>query len=209
MTRSKLVLGVGCAFSLGLSSVALADGIADNKPYVQGFIGAVVDGSVRAESGGVSGSVDTGTGLAIGGAFGHGFDAPGGLPGSMRGEVEISHRQTNISFFDPFDGFDVDADVNNLTGLANLWWDFDLDNSIVPYAGGGIGIGRVGSDGEGETGFAWQIGGGVNMKATEDIFVGLGYRFGSTSVDVDVPGLSADGSVRTHQITANVGLSFQ
>lgn len=81
--------------------------------------------------------------------------------------------------------------------MANVWYDIDMGWKAKPYVGGGVGWGRSHLDGAAavttstgcceldgpysferrESGFAWQLGAGVNYEVAPGIDLGLGYRF--------------------------------
>lgn len=125
----------------------------------------------------------------------------------LRLEVEASYRdnQINGDFTTTNNGAtgyvgSIDADQSNFAVMANLWWDIDL-GMITPYIGGGAGWAQVQADGflsntNGDTtsfdtddsGFAWQLGGGVNFDVSPNIEIGVGYRyFQGPEIDSVIP----------------------
>jgi OOP family OmpA-OmpF porin len=76
--------------------------------------------------------------------------------------------------------------------MANAWYDFPVDGKLVPYIGGGIGWAKAkdkldyihdtgtNSDAHREadgSGFAWQLGLGVNYEVCDNVSLGVGYRY--------------------------------
>jgi len=71
--------------------------------------------------------------------------------------------------------------------LANIWYDIDIGSKFVPYVGGGVGWGRSRFEGvllnDGTTfaaensGFVFQLGGGVNYEVQDGVHLGGGYRY--------------------------------
>jgi opacity protein-like surface antigen len=145
--------------------------------------------------------IDLDSGFMAGAALGAQF-----IPW-LRGEVEVSGNWHNIdsqvvtfNFSGPSTGTfttTADGDANALFALANLWVDVPIGETIRPYIGGGIGIGRLdvqlestagaeildGSD----WGFAYQLGAGVAFGFMNMVF-DVGYRFKAISAnDIDVP----------------------
>ena len=132
----------------------------------------------------------------------------------FRPEAEISYRQLGISDFDyssfssngdaladpALDELNSRIDVKDghlilLAGMANLWFDVDTGGSpIMPFLGGGVGIGRVTLKGiEGAQdfpessaeAFAFQAGAGVGFDLGAGFALRFGYRlFGTTETQL-------------------------
>jgi opacity protein-like surface antigen len=103
----------------------------------------------------------------------------------------------------------TDDSVLLLSFMANGYRDFSIKNSKVsPYLMAGIGLMSVKpTDVDATTGFAWQIGTGVGIKASERITVDFGYRYFNAanytvnnattgSVDLNVAGSNLLAGVR-------------
>lgn len=136
-------------------------------------------------------------GYVISGAVG--YSLAGLMPG-LRVEAEVGYRQNKVDGLwsttndtngdnagPTADNGTLDYDHTTLSVLANVWYDFDLA-SVKPYIGGGIGWADVEVDGSyiggtvpafsySDSGFAWQIGGGVNFQVAPSIQLGVGYRY--------------------------------
>jgi opacity protein-like surface antigen len=103
--------------------------------------------------------------------------------------------------------------------MANVWYDFKVAG-VKPYVGGGIGWADVEVDGVfqsktvgnafGESGFAWQLGGGLRLPIDDKMDLGIGYRYFS-GPDITIPAQSEvnplSGSVDTETHSVTVGLT--
>ena len=108
---------------------------------------------------------------------------------------------------------------NTFSIMANVWYDFQVAG-LKPYVGGGIGWADVEVDGVyqgktieqsfSESGFAWQLGGGLHLPIDEKMKLGIGYRYFS-GPDVTIPASSEinslSGSVDTETHAVTVGLT--
>lgn len=105
------------------------------------------------------------SGLVLNGAVGYNF-------GSARLEAAVGYQSHDLSDFD-------DVNVSVLTGMANAYYDFDIDSSVRPYIMGGAGIASVDTnqDTDSETVFAWQVGAGLGFKIARNTTLDLGYRY--------------------------------
>jgi opacity protein-like surface antigen len=131
-------------------------------------------------------------GYYIGEAMGYDF-------GAIRIEKELSWRTTKFDYDHLFAETTKDrsrVDVSVLSLMANAWYDIDTGTRFTPYIGGGAGVAQVTAiatntqpDIKGSTdivtGFAYQVGAGVDYSLTENIIVGLGYRYFATKTEVD------------------------
>ena len=148
-------------------------------------------------------SLDTDTGFLIGGVLGYAWGDTG-----LRTELELSYSQANLDGFDidwdnwdkdalDGDDLDFDGDVSVTYIFGNLWYDFghvfDM-GGITPYIGGGLGVGFVDIDIDAiqgidfaasgsETGFAYQLGGGLMWNIADNIALDLGYRYRGVALD--------------------------
>ena len=79
------------------------------------------------------------------------------------------------------------ANVSITTYMANAYFDDELNESrFIPYIIGGLGVATINPTGtnfeaSAESVFAWQVGGGIGVKATNNLVVDLGYRYLSPS----------------------------
>jgi opacity protein-like surface antigen len=84
--------------------------------------------------------------------------------------------------------FDVDGDLNVASAMVNGLVDLGSDDSVNFYAGGGVGYAWVNLEGaetgaaapfidDVDSGFAWQLIGGLRAPVTPTIDLGLKYRY--------------------------------
>jgi len=103
----------------------------------------------------------------------------------------------------------LNGSINAMSLLISAFFEGNSDGAISPYIGGGVGAARVAIDSgmlaaKKGTGFAYQVGGGINLNMGDSFSVDLGYRLlGVTNVSLG--NFDAD-SVLFHN--ANVGLRF-
>ena len=132
------------------------------------------------------------TGFVVGGAVGVHLDK---WLNGLRAEVEASYRRNRLNGHWVSSNSDSGALVGHVSTfslLANVWYDIDCGSKFKPYVGGGAGWARTrfeavritsnGTDTSGTTsfdasGFAWQLGAGVNYEVMPGVDLGLGYRF--------------------------------
>jgi opacity protein-like surface antigen len=143
----------------------------------------------------------------------------------LRGEVELSGNWHDAEGFAddsaPPTSYILDGDETALFALANLWLEVPIGlGPLRPYAGGGVGFGRLDLDIEtsgGSTlfddadwGFAWQLGAGVAFDVSESIAIDVGYRYKRIeNVDIELPdvvGGDVEKDYKSHNFL--VGLRF-
>lgn len=170
--------------------------VAPGQYYTQLFVGGTVANDAEFETRAPEvGDLDSG--YAIGGAFGYGL-REGILDClvSLRTEVEVSHRRANL------EAPTKDSEAGLTTVFANGWIDLGSTSRIVPYVGGGVGVGIYEPDTNSERGLAFQVGGGANYVVSKSVFLGMNYRYVRSQFD----DRGQDGRLSGHQITANIGI---
>ena len=75
------------------------------------------------------------------------------------------------------DDFDLGGHTSVLSGMVNGLVDFGGNGGVGAYAGGGLGYARVKEFGESDSGLAWQLLAGVYAPVSDNIDVGLKYRY--------------------------------
>ena len=163
---------------------------ADLKPgkgfYVSGSVGAVFPHAIGKDATVYNRPEKSEIGYSIGIAGGYDF-------GVIRIEQELSRRSTALEYEFLYEAFPEQnktarVDLSALSLMANAWYDIDTGTRFTPYIGGGLGVARVsiaaienvsGIDGSisTQTVFAYQVGVGVDYSVTENITIGLGYRY--------------------------------
>jgi opacity protein-like surface antigen len=223
--KNTLLAGVAVATLFLVSGQANADSMdvsaADSMGmYVSVFAGASFPRDLETVYGTtIDYTLGLKTGYLIGGAIGM------NVTDMIRGEVELSHSRwdaNEVSYEGMIGGpSTADGSIKATYLLANLWGDFENDSSFTPYVGGGAGVGWADGNvthggaafghGDGEMGFAFQLGAGVKFDLTDNVLLDLGYRYKSIlSVDFDdtsgVFGPWRDGDVNSHNV--QLGLTF-
>ena len=163
--------------------------------------------------------LDSETGFAIGGAVGVHLDQ--WLHG-LRAELEASYRRNKlkgdwfVTTFSTIQGGVINGHDSKFALMANVWYDINVGQKWKPYIGGGAGWARRTVDGAfevthtafdssfyghgfnvTESGFAWQLGAGVNYEIQDGVHLGLGYRY------FRGPNISNDVFVGKHDLPVN------
>lgn len=142
--------------------------------------------------------------------------------GALRAEAEIGHKRLKVSGIEAspalLTGLGGNVDLNEigdrvsvLSGMLNLLFDIGDGPGVNFYAGGGAGVARVKAFDEKGTVFAWQAIAGLRAPVSENIDVGLKYRYFNASADLDVdegPGFNVDGDISSHSILASLIFNF-
>jgi opacity protein-like surface antigen len=221
--RNYLLAAVAAA---AISSPALAR---DNSPYIgveaglitsdEDFFDVDFDGT------------EYHSGLNVDYKIGVDADIIGGYDfGMFRAEVELGHKRMRID--DPTvsgpllgaigavdnDNFDLGSHASILSLMGNLLLDFGGDNGFGAYVGGGFGHARVKMLGDSDGGWAWQAIGGVRMAVSDQIDLGLKYRYfnsGKLHFNDDFEdnqgapfSVSADGRLQTHSLLLSLIYNF-
>jgi len=170
--------------------------------YGGAFLGVNFTHDGEFEGLGVDTSFDTG--YAVGAYIGRDM-------GSYRLEGELSYRENDV---DNIGGVSFQPSSLSTTALmANILYDFSTTSAIVPYIGGGIGVGfstfeLLGVDGD-ATDFAAQliVGGAYRLSGTLDLTVD--YRlFTMFSPDYDFPGGSLSQDYTNSTISLGLRSTF-
>lgn len=223
----KLVIGMAMA-STALASPALAR---DDAWYVEVDGGVMLVEDFEFDINGAEDdlSFDTETGYDFGGIVGYDF-------GPFRLEAEASYRETDIDNvtvgtggFPAGDngGFaqagDADArgSASALSFMVNGLFDFGADDGLQAFVGGGVGVARTALDArvtesgppgldDSDSGFAWQILGGVRAPLNDRWDVGVKYRlFNVGGVDlVDGYGRDLETKWRSHSLLGTLTYNF-
>jgi len=144
-------------------------------------------------------NTDADTGFVLGGAVGTHLD---NWAKGLKVELEASYRRNDVAggwaVSQITDGGEdaatgaIDANISTFAMMANVWYEHDMGWKVRPYIGGGLGWANAKLDGAGITtdgtdtftsfdehnsGFAWQLGVGLNYEAMPGVDLGLGYRY--------------------------------
>lgn len=167
-------------------------------------------------------SLDTDTGWLVGGVLGYNWGDSG-----LRSEIELSYSQANLDGFDvDFDSNfhngnvafdpDFDGDVSVTYIFGNLWYGFGhmMDmGGLSPYIGGGLGVGFVNVDIDAiegidldasgdETGFAYQLGGGLMWNLADNVALDLGYRWRGVMLE------DYEDDLNSHNVLLGINFGF-
>ena len=74
------------------------------------------------------------------------------------------------------------GNVSTVSGLANVYLDIPTDSALTPYVGGGAGMTWVNNDGT-DSGFAFDLTGGVAMDLSDNFKLDFGYRNVNTNAE--------------------------
>lgn len=181
--------------------------------------------------------IDPDTGFVIGGAIGTNLS---NWATGLRVELEASYRRNDIggTWFRDADipptsdttaGL-IDGNMSTFAILANAWYEIDVGSKVRPYVGGGVGWARTrheaafiettddgtpDSDVRGtafseNSGFAWQLGLGLNYQVAPDVDVGIGYRYfvGPRISDPHFEDVSDDVVLNNENHTVHVNLTI-
>ncbi len=191
--RTKgLVLGVAMlAATIGAPPAAAEAPKEWGKFYVGTSVGAAfpqTDRTIVTASGGIgtgSMTVHPETGYYVAGAVGYEF------VDWVRLEAEVSYRGSDLDTT-TLRGSTVFAgdNVTALAGMANVYLQPRRWAPFVPFFGFGVGVARVTFDGtflapnisaggfrDDDTGFAWQLSGGIGYEIDEHWVLGVEYRY--------------------------------
>lgn len=223
----KLVIGMAMA-STAIASPALAR---DGAWYVELDGGPMIVEDIEFDLPGAPNAViaDHTNGYDFGGLVGYDFgmvrlEAEGsyrnadvkdlviGSAGIARGANTTYTNSTHLSY----------GDSSVLSFMVNALADFGPDDGLQGFIGGGVGVARTKFDNvtvlqsgpgfldDSDSGFAWQLLAGVRAPITDNIDVGLKYRFFNTGDLNMVDSLGRDVSTkwRSHSILGTFAYNF-
>ena len=138
--------------------------------------------------------------------------------GMVRVEGEVRYLQADIDKFSALGvSLDAGADVNTWGYMLNGYYDFENSSALTPYLGVGIGAAHVeiknasllgysipGKDKDTE--FAYQFIAGIDYSVSQQMMVGLSYRYFGTS-DLKFEG-DQEIEYGTHNILASIRFNF-
>jgi len=141
-------------------------------PYVSANVGLGLTGN---SSDSDSNVISYKTSVPFGGAVGLKSD-------EYRLEAALGYVSNSI---DKLNGTSLSGDkISFFSYMANAYYDYALNkSSFTPYVMGGIGGASITpkgpdiSDTATKSVFAWQLGAGIGVKATENVVFDLGYRY--------------------------------
>ena len=210
------------AIVVALASTALATpAFARNDAWYIGVEGgAMIVEDIKLDIGALNdaGTVEHDYGYDVDGIIGYDF-------GAFRLEAEAGFREARIDGYtrsvSPGAGSFPNATgkTSALSFMLNGLLDFGDDDSLNGFIGGGVGVARVKHSryanpavflNDSDTGFAYQAIAGVRAPLSENVDVGLKYRFfNADNVDtVDSNGVANSGRFRSHSILGSLIFNF-
>jgi opacity protein-like surface antigen len=119
----------------------------------------------------------------------------------FRLEGEVAYRTNDL------EDVESSVDVDALSGMVNLFYDFNRDGGVQPYVGVGVGIANVEVESFDDSGLAWQGLAGLAFDLPGNWALDIGYRyFRVEDVDFDESYYLTEGEY-THQ-AVTVGLRY-
>ncbi|HVJ71834.1 MAG TPA: outer membrane beta-barrel protein [Sphingomicrobium sp.] len=114
--------------------------------------------------------------------------------GMVKTELELAYKNLNADELDlddevaedlgiADDDFDADGDTNIVSLMGNVLLDFGNDDGWGAYLGGGVGYAWVKAldfDDDKDSAFAWQLIAGLRYAVSDNIDLGLKYRYFQT-----------------------------
>lgn len=159
----------------------------------------------------IAGKIEPKNAFSFAGALGLRID------NNWRVETELSYRAADLGTMDVknIGAFNVGGDMSTYLLMANAYYDFDLNwKKVMPFVTAGLGVafhdvnlddstGNATDASDSDFGVAWQVGGGVKYRVTDDMAFSGGYRYLGTT-DVGYRGYNMDYS--THEF--RLGLEY-
>lgn len=146
--------------------------------------------------------------LALGSKLAH-FAPNWSLAKKLRVEAEVSYSESEIE-----NGLG-DPEASAAAYMANLYYDFDIQDRWSGFVGGGVGVALLSLEGNGlrdddDTVFAYQIRAGLGYELTPKLTATLGYRFFDTEDGefADGVGRRFDAEYRSHGVEAGLRYAF-
>jgi opacity protein-like surface antigen len=157
---------------------------------------------------------------------GHDLDAIAGYDfGMFRLEGELGYKRARVdevlvgpNAIGALPGnYDVSGRASVLSLMGNALLDFSDDSGWSGYVGGGIGRARVKFGGDRDSAFAWQAIAGVRKAVSENVELGLKYRYFNTrrlnfddnfTNGATVVGVDSSGKLRSHSLLASLIFNF-
>lgn len=180
-----------CALPLCAAPAAHAQ---TSRVYFAGYMGLNTFGDLDFDdsTSGRSGSLKPSNAFSFAGAMGLRIDK------QWRVEGELSYRNADMGTIDFSGGghYDAMGELTTTLLMANVYYDFDLGwKKLQPFLSGGLGVAfhdltindtsptNIDASDE-DIGMAWQVGGGLKYRVTDDMAFSGGYRYlGGTPIN--------------------------
>ncbi|WP_156500657.1 outer membrane protein, partial [Croceicoccus bisphenolivorans] len=212
----KVVIGLALA-STAMATPALAR---DDSWYIELDAGVMIPEDTDfaiiddGEPTGDGGTVDWDYGTDFGGIVGYDF-------GMLRLEAEAAYKMANDDGADltedgesgTLDDSDIDIKFRTLSFMLNGLLDFGPDDGLQGFVGGGVGVARTKLKiadldfSDSDTGFAWQALAGVRAPLSDNVDIGLKYRYFRHD-DIKYEGGEVETDLATHSLMLTLGYNF-
>ena len=192
-----------CFLAFVVMGLGVSASFADT--YISGSLGAVKVSDSDIDDGDDTGEFTFDSGYGYVGALGISNQAG-------RVEAELAYRKND---FDELKGVglgkaDIDGDINSLSLMGNIYYDFSTEGGFYPVIGVGFGAAKIEADiddagSEDDTVFAYQLILGGSFTSSVGLSIDLQYRYFATD-DPEFDGL--DTEYRTHNLMIGLRQSF-
>lgn len=105
---------------------------------------------------------------------GFGFSVGYDFEGLLRVDFSAKNMRNRV---ETIDGSPARGDMESISLLTNLWFDFNRDGIVQPYAGFGLGASEIELDDEKDTVLIGQVGLGFNFHLNDVVVIDLGARY--------------------------------
>lgn len=185
--------------------------------YFAGFMGLNVMGKqdFTESSTGANGEISLSSGYNFAGALG--FQ----LTPQLRLEGEFSYLNNDLEHIavSGIGSATLGGDLKTKLAMINLYYDFDVNWPVKPFVGAGIGYawhdgsindvsGLATSISESTSGYAWQVGGGLQYPVNDDFSVIGSYRY-IDGADLDFGGYNIDYGAHEFRLGLKWALPFE
>lgn len=194
-----------------LSVIGASPAAAGPYASVSGGAAFLADSDLEVDGiGGAEAEFDTGFGVT--GAFGWAWDTL--ALSNVRTELELGYRSNELDSISVGGTTGGDAEVNALSGMANVAVDLDIGSTFQPYVMGGLGLANLELENddtnfeEDDTVFAYQLGAGIIVPLGAATLFG-GYRFfGTSNPEFEDSGSELEAEYNSHNLEVGVRFGF-
>ena len=181
-----------CMIVAVVISTAFAQG--ELFPYVSLSGGYAIANDIDYDAGyGMKGSEELDGGYTFDAAFGVGFAE------AFRTELAIGYQ---LNEFED----DNDVDMTLITGMLNVYFDFNNSTRATPFVLAGMGVVDIEIDSEDDTVFGGQVGAGVGFDINDSFILDLKYKYLMVD-DADIGGVDVE-DIGGHLIQVGIRLPF-
>ncbi|HWU91921.1 MAG TPA: outer membrane beta-barrel protein, partial [Sphingomicrobium sp.] len=205
--------------AVAVLAIATPAAARDGSPYV-GIEGGILHIPITHDD--YQGSTGATDGpIAIHHNLGVDVDAIAGYDfGFIRAEAELGYKRAGIGHTNPdMPNFiftnDDSGHARTVSAMGNLLADFGSSTGVSGYIGGGIGVARTSylirsiSFGATDSNLAWQIIAGLRFPVSQNIDVGVKYRYFTTKYDLEETQTEEVlGRWRSHSLLASLVYNF-